>query len=77
MVAQVVAQAAGGLGDIVGMRGEVVVRQAVGVGVPLAENAVLGLGGFGNVASSGRVLTQVILIALDTGGEIRGILAGI
>ena len=74
VVAEIVAQPAGDLGHVVGMGGGVVVSLAVGVGVPLAEDAVLGLDGLADEPAAGLVRLQVILVALDAGRELGRIL---
>ena len=75
VVAEIVAEPAGDLGHVVGMRDGVVVGLAVGVGVPLAEDPVLGLDRLADEPAAGLVRLQVVLVALDAGRELGGILA--
>ncbi len=56
------------------MGDEVVVRLAVGVDVPLAEDAVLGLDRLADEPAAGLVGLQVLLVAFDAGREVRGVL---
>ena len=80
VVAEVVAEPAGDFRDVVGVGQGVVVRLAVGVGVPLAENPVAGLGGLADEQAAGLVGLEVVLIPLDPGREVgrlaKRVLAG-
>ena len=74
MIAKIVAQAVGDLGDVVGMCDRVVVSLAIGVGIPLAEDVILGLDGLADKPAAGLVLLQVILVAFDARCELGRIL---
>ena len=77
VVAEVVAEPAGHLGHVVGVGDQVVVGLAVGVGVPLAEDPVLGLGRLADEPAAGLVGLEVVLVALDPGGEVGRVLPGV
>src|SRR5262249_31840894 len=75
--AQIFAEPAGDLSHVVGVGCQVVIRQAIGIGVPLAKDPVLGLGRLADEPAAGLVVLEVILIAMDAGGEMGRILTGI
>ena len=52
------------------MRDRVIIGLAIGVGVPLAEDVVLGLDGLADEPAAGLVLFQVVLVAFDAGREL-------
>src|SRR5262249_13690458 len=77
LFAEVLAKAAGDPGHVVGVRAQVVVGLAIGVGVPLAENPVLGLDGLAEITPAGLVRLEVLLVALDAGRKLAGVSARI
>ena len=74
VVAQIIAEPAGDLGDVVGMGDGVVKSLAVGVGIPFAEDMVLGLDRLADEPAAGLVVLEIVLIAFDPGGELGRIL---
>ena len=69
VVAKVVAQSLCDLGDVIGVSLRMVKSLAVGVDVPLAQDAVLGLDRLADEPPAGLVGLQIVLEPFDPAGE--------
>ena len=77
VVSQVVTQPACHLGDIVGVRDQMVVGLAIGVNVPFTENQVLRLDRLAEEPAPRLMGFQIVLEPLNASGEAGRIAPGV